>query len=98
MTKFHKAIIKLNSEYEDVQELIKINNLQINKPLTVVLQKYDTSWRMAKDLNNLKWLDGVRYFALNSYWQEFEIILLGKELTKTEVGELLHGKVLPSNN
>ena len=42
MTKFHKAIIKLNPTSVDVEEFVELNNLEVDKPLSVILKKVNS--------------------------------------------------------
>ncbi|QFR59856.1 hypothetical protein VOWphi5012_072 [Vibrio phage phi50-12] len=98
--RYFKAIVKLKSKSKDVQAFIKINDLEITKPITLIVEKYQEGdhYINKAENTNFKWPDNVTALALNHAYDEFEIILKGKELDTIELGELLHGKVLPSNN
>ena len=88
MTKFHKAIIKLNPTSVDVEEFVELNNLEVDKPLSVILKKVNSQYIQAKDNSNFKWPSEVLCLALTTNCDEFEIILKGRELSPTEVEDI----------
>ena len=98
--KYFKAIVKLNVGYKDAETFVVVNNLDISKPLSVILENCQKGgWYINKTENsNFKWPIDLISIALNDFWNEFEIVLIGKELTKKEVGELIHEQVLQSNS
>ena len=92
MNKYYKAIVKLNNEFDDVKAFVKVNNLEIDKPLSVILTKRLRGFRIGREINiKFKWPNKLIDSLLLTHtgtWNEFEIVLMGKELSPTEVEDI----------
>ena len=91
MNKYYKAIVKLNMNTTDVKEFVEANKIESNKPLSVVLTERHKSLRIDNEINpNFKWSNKFDSLILNRIgtWTEFEVVLMGKELSPTEVEDI----------
>ncbi|QFR59855.1 hypothetical protein VOWphi5012_071 [Vibrio phage phi50-12] len=94
MAKYYRAIIKLNPREKDAVDFATLNNLVMDKPLSVVLDEDIEDGTpvivFGKYLNtSFKWLKDVSGLIVDlPCWSEFEIILKGRELSPTEVEDI----------
>lgn len=93
--KYFKAIVTITEASSQSIRFLKDNNLTTDQPVTVILDSKRLI--MGEYVNpQFRWTHTGLLFSKEI--KEINIILLGKELTKTELEELLHDKIPQSNN